>query len=221
MVVTALYDRGEVPTAAAQQAVQAPAGGTQGGSTARAGRRPAQGPGRGGRSARAGRAAPVGERPAAVAAAWYAARHGVPRAKVKSLQQDRLSANEVRVLVLADHGHGRLRTGAGPAASRRRRLERPVSTRRRRANAGWDARVRIGGGGVVVALLLLGLLAGVASPGFPVRRAAAVGRAVAGAARWEPDRRRPRRRGRRAAAPTSGPATPPWPTSRPTTWAGT
>ena len=52
----------------------------------------------------------MGERPAAVAAAWYAARHGVPRAKVKPLQQDRLSAKEVRVLVLADHGHGRLRT---------------------------------------------------------------------------------------------------------------
>jgi hypothetical protein len=34
---------------------------------------------------------------------------------------------------------------------------------------------------VVVALLLLGLLAGVASPGFPVRGAAAAGRAVAGA----------------------------------------
>ena len=56
------------------------------------------------------RAAPVGERPAAVAAAWYAARNGVPRARVKPLQQDRLSATEVRVLVLADHGHGRLRT---------------------------------------------------------------------------------------------------------------
>ena len=54
--------------------------------------------------------APVGERPAAVAAAWYAARNGVPRARVKPLQQDRLSATEVRVLVLADHGHGRLRT---------------------------------------------------------------------------------------------------------------
>jgi hypothetical protein len=36
-------------------------------------------------------------------------------------------------------------------------------------------------GGGVVALLLLGLLAGVASPGFPVRGATAVGRAVAGA----------------------------------------
>jgi len=34
----------------------------------------------------------------------------VPRARVKPLQQDRLSAREVRVLVLADHGRGRLRT---------------------------------------------------------------------------------------------------------------
>jgi hypothetical protein len=52
----------------------------------------------------------VGERPGAVAADWYAARHGVARARVKPLQQDRLSAREVRVLVLADHGRGRLRT---------------------------------------------------------------------------------------------------------------
>jgi hypothetical protein len=112
VVVTALYDRGEVPTAAARQAMQAPGGGTQGGSAARsgAGARRKQNPAEvGGLRGRA-RVAPVGERPAAVAAAWYAARHGVPRAKVKPLQQDRLSAKEVRVLVLADHGHGRLRT---------------------------------------------------------------------------------------------------------------
>jgi hypothetical protein len=111
VVVTALYDRGEVPTAAAQQAVRAPAGGDQGGPAARSGatarrKDPAQLGGLRGRD----RVARVGERPAAVAAAWYAARHGVPRAKVKPLQQDRLSAEEVRVLVLADHGHGRLRT---------------------------------------------------------------------------------------------------------------
>ncbi len=113
VVVTALYDRGEVPTAAARQALQAPGGGgTQGGPAvrSRAGARRKQDPAElGGLRGRA-RVAPVGERPAAVAAAWYAARHGVPRAKVKPLQQDRLSAKEVRVLVLADHGHGRLRT---------------------------------------------------------------------------------------------------------------
>jgi hypothetical protein len=45
-----------------------------------------------------------------------------------------------------------------------------------------SARARAGGGGVVVALLVLGLLAGMASPGFPVRVPAAVGRLVAGAA---------------------------------------
>jgi hypothetical protein len=44
-----------------------------------------------------------------------------------------------------------------------------------------STRARLGGGGVVVALLLLGLLAGTASPGFALRGPAAVGRAVAGA----------------------------------------
>ena len=44
-----------------------------------------------------------------------------------------------------------------------------------------SARMRLGAGGAVVALLLLGLLAGIASPGFPIRVSpAAVGRAVAG-----------------------------------------
>jgi hypothetical protein len=42
-------------------------------------------------------------------------------------------------------------------------------------------RARAGGGGAVVALLLLGLLAGSASPGFPAKVQGAVGRAVAGA----------------------------------------
>jgi hypothetical protein len=110
VLVTALYDRGEVPTAAARQAVRPAAAGNQGGSAAPGAaaprKRPAEVGGLRGRS----REAPVGERPAAVAAAWYAARNGVPRARVKPLQQDRLSATEVRVLVLADLGHGRLRT---------------------------------------------------------------------------------------------------------------
>jgi hypothetical protein len=44
-----------------------------------------------------------------------------------------------------------------------------------------SARARVGGGGALVALLLLGLLAGLASPGFPARVQGAVGRAVAGA----------------------------------------
>jgi hypothetical protein len=99
-----------VPTAAAQQAVRPAAAGNQGGSATH-GTAPRKDPAEiGGLRGRARAAAPVGERPAAVAAAWYAARNGVPRARVKPLQQDRLSATEVRVLVLADHGHGRLRT---------------------------------------------------------------------------------------------------------------
>jgi hypothetical protein len=68
-----------------------------------------------------GRAAPgaAGERPvkvkrpakpAEVAAAWYAARHKLPRSRVRPLQQDRLSATQVRVLVLAEAGNGKLRT---------------------------------------------------------------------------------------------------------------
>jgi hypothetical protein len=103
VVVVVLYDQGEVPAAAARPALAAPAG--RPAATARLGD-----PGdRGGLRGRA-RPARVGERPAEVAAAWYAARSGVPRSRVKPLQQDRLSATEVRVLVLADDGHGRLRT---------------------------------------------------------------------------------------------------------------
>jgi hypothetical protein len=103
VVVVVLYDQGEVPVAAARPALAGPAG--RPAATARLGD-PAD---RGGLRGRA-RPAQVGERPAEVAAAWYAARSGVPRSRVKPLQQDRLSATEVRVLVLADHGHGRLRT---------------------------------------------------------------------------------------------------------------
>jgi hypothetical protein len=109
VLVTALYDHGEAPRAAAAPAVDASAAGraAPGPGLQKAGRKD---PGdRGGLRGR-DRAAPVGERPAAVAADWYAARHGVARARVKPLQQDRLSAREVRVLVLADHGRGRMRT---------------------------------------------------------------------------------------------------------------
>ena len=87
-----------------------------------------------------------------MAAAWYAAPPGVARSKVKPLQQDRLSAREVRVLVLADHGRG----------------QRTALVRVRRDRDGWSVRwtpTRLSGGGVVVALLLLGLLATIASPG--------------------------------------------------------
>ena len=107
VLITTLYDRGETPRAAAQPAVATPAAGAAGGAATRA-----RTGGPGGNAGRRGRPRPpaVGERPAAVAAAWYAARQGVPAIKVEALQQDRVSAREVRVLVLADHGHGRLRT---------------------------------------------------------------------------------------------------------------
>ena len=110
VLIGALYDRGEAPRAAAQPAVAAPAG--QGAPAARARAGTARRPDPAGQGGLRGRARPprAGERPAAVAAAWYAARQGLPAARVEALQQDRLSASEVRVLVLADHGRGRLRT---------------------------------------------------------------------------------------------------------------
>jgi hypothetical protein len=122
VLITTLYDRGETPRAAAQPAAATPASGAPGGNAGRGASAPTAGgparPGGAGRQdpgevgGRRGRPRPpaVGERPAAVAAAWYAARQGVPATKVEALQQDRVSAREVRVLVLADHGHGRLRT---------------------------------------------------------------------------------------------------------------
>jgi hypothetical protein len=111
VLVAALYDRGEVPVAAARPTVADPAGATNGpAARARGGTVRRADPGSLGGLRGRDRPTPVGERPAAVAAAWYAARQGVPRAKVKPLQQDRLSSKEVRVLVLADHGRGRLRT---------------------------------------------------------------------------------------------------------------
>jgi hypothetical protein len=110
VLITTLYDRGETPRAAAQPAVAAGASAPTAGGPARTGGAGRQDPGEvGGRRGRP-RPPAVGERPAAVAAAWYAARQGVPATKVEALQQDRVSAREVRVLVLADHGHGRLRT---------------------------------------------------------------------------------------------------------------
>jgi hypothetical protein len=106
VVVVVLYDRGEVPSAAARPALAAPAAHPAPGTGSARPRDPGD---RGGLRGRA-RPASAGERPAEVAAAWYAARSGVPRARVKPLQQDRLSARQVRVLVLADLGRGRLRT---------------------------------------------------------------------------------------------------------------
>ena len=113
LLVLVLYDRGEVPRAAAQPGVGAAVAGSGagGGSAAnrRAGARQKDSADQGGLRGRR-RPAVVGERPAQVAAGWYAARHGLPLAKVRPLQLDRLSAREVRVLVLADPGGGRLQT---------------------------------------------------------------------------------------------------------------
>jgi hypothetical protein len=49
-------------------------------------------------------------KPADVAAAWYAGRKHLGARQVRPLQQDKLSNREVRVLVLADRGDGRLDT---------------------------------------------------------------------------------------------------------------
>jgi hypothetical protein len=59
--------------------------------------------------------------PEQAAVAWYAQRRRLPRARVRVLQRDRVSATVIRVLVLADSGKGRLdtavvtvrRTGSG------------------------------------------------------------------------------------------------------------
>jgi hypothetical protein len=121
VLVVVLYDHGDVPSAAARSspggAVRAAAGDPAPGA-APAGRARTRTRPDGGRAEAAtsgGRVAPVrpvkrSATPAEVAAAWYAARHKLPRGRVRPLQQDRLSASQVRVLVLAEAGHGRLRT---------------------------------------------------------------------------------------------------------------
>jgi hypothetical protein len=114
VLVVTLYDRGEVPSAAAQPAVP-------GGHAVRRPDPPTDHGGLRGRT-RPTQAAARSSRPAEVAAAWYAARHGLPRTRVRALQQDRLSAREVRVLVIADAGPGRLRTAL---------------VRVRRSSSGW------------------------------------------------------------------------------------
>jgi len=128
VLVVVLYDHGDVPTASASSApggARGPAAGQPGPATAPAG---PEAPGRTRTRPDAGRpraAAPAGRakagaagelrvkrpaKPAEVAAAWYADRHKLPRSRVRPLQQDRLSARQVRVLVLAEAAHGRLRT---------------------------------------------------------------------------------------------------------------
>jgi hypothetical protein len=126
-LVVVLYDHGDVPSAAARGAA-GNAGGqaaAQAGSAAdpsgpRAGRGEVATSGGRGDAAAGGAAGTAGERPPAkvkrpakpaeVAAAWYAARHKLPRSRVRPLQQDRVSARQVRVLVLAEAANGKLRT---------------------------------------------------------------------------------------------------------------
>jgi hypothetical protein len=111
VLVAVLYEHGDVPTAAARPAAADPrvaaAPATPGRAEARPGRRAAPGGDRGATGERPVRRA---AKPAQVAAAWYAARHRLPARRVRPLQQDRLSARRVRVLVLADAGNGHLRT---------------------------------------------------------------------------------------------------------------
>jgi hypothetical protein len=126
-LVVVLYDHADVPSAAArgapggargQAAGQAQAGSPAG--PAASGRAGKAAPGRAEGATSGGRAASAaGERPAKVkrparpaevAAAWYAARHKLPRSRVRPLQQDRVSARQVRVLVLAEAANGKLRT---------------------------------------------------------------------------------------------------------------
>jgi hypothetical protein len=120
VLVVVLYDHGDVPSAAARSspgsALRA-ASGDPGPSATPAGPARTRTRPDGGRSeaANGGRVVPVRPvkrpaTPAEVAAAWYAARHKLPKGRVRPLQQDRLSAGQVRVLVLAEAGHGRLRT---------------------------------------------------------------------------------------------------------------
>jgi hypothetical protein len=53
----------------------------------------------------------VGRRPEDAAASWFARRHGVDRDRVQALQQERVTDDQRRVLVMADAGDGRLPTG--------------------------------------------------------------------------------------------------------------
>jgi hypothetical protein len=137
-LVMVLYDHGDVPTAAARGAAglavgpaaapggpAAASGGTAAGRKASgesarpagAQARPAAGRADAGAAGRQAAPGAAGERPvkrsakpAEVAAAWYAARHNLPRSRVRPLQQDRIAAGQVRVLVLAEASGGRLRT---------------------------------------------------------------------------------------------------------------
>ena len=102
VLVVVLYGHGELPRAAARPAPVA--GRTSGG---RVGERP---PARPARPRPAPSTPASAARPAEVAAAWYAGVHHLRPGSVRALQQDRRSATEVRVLVLAKGPGGRLDT---------------------------------------------------------------------------------------------------------------
>jgi len=100
--VVVLYQHGDTPAALARPAVATTAPATLATPGA-----PATPPSS---TAPAAPRRPVASQPADVAAAWYAARHHLPNSKVRALQQDVVSRLQVRVLVLADRGRGRLDT---------------------------------------------------------------------------------------------------------------
>ena len=107
--VVVLYAHGDSPAALART-VQAPPGPATPAAQPSRAREPRPGPGGPPAAATPTRPGRDPTRPADVAAAWYAARSHLPAGRVQPLQQDAVSAREVRVLVLADHGDGRLDT---------------------------------------------------------------------------------------------------------------
>ncbi|HEX8928893.1 MAG TPA: hypothetical protein VGA45_08280 [Actinomycetota bacterium] len=112
--VVLLYEHGDTVALerAAQPAAAAVATAGHPSPPARAGAGQAGGPGRAASAPAQGGAARPGRdgSPAAVAAAWYARQEGLEVSLVRSLQQDRVSGRQVRVLVLADRGRGRIDT---------------------------------------------------------------------------------------------------------------
>ena len=101
LVVTGLYDHAE-PPGATQAALAMPAANA---APAKPAARPSP-PARAGTPAPS--AKPAGGEPGEVAAAWYAAQHHLGLDQVRPLQQQRVGANQVRVLVMAAAGGSRL-----------------------------------------------------------------------------------------------------------------
>lgn len=111
--VVLLYEHGDGPAALARTVQAAPSAAAPparpGTSAARA--RDAEAASRPSRSEPPAAAKPAqATEPTGAAAAWYAARNHLRAGQVRPLQQDKVSKREVRVLVLADRGNGRLDT---------------------------------------------------------------------------------------------------------------